>query len=183
MSDEIWYGNIWGKSIFLGVSHTSVSRVRVPHIFWDPATYARMVWPGATKFVRVAYFMGQQRPHPKRAVPKIWGMLAQHTVWPGGTKFGTITHVRVAYFRGQQRPHPKRAVPKIWGMLAQHPSYFWDLLQACTQYEKWQPNFAWWSKKVDVRKIFTGSAMKLFAVAYPHAILFHATSKNKNIDL
>ena len=55
--------------------------------------------------------------------------------WTTSTKFG-ITHVgEVRVSRGLAMPTTPRGGP-------QPPPNFWDLLHACTQYEKQQPNFA-----------------------------------------
>jgi len=57
---------------------------------------------------------------------------------------------------GQERVSGGQPSPHLKG--PQSPLNFWDLLRARTQYEKWQPNFAWWSViKLDVSNIFTRS--------------------------
>ena len=65
----------------------------VPLIFWDPHTYAKTVWPRATKFgiiTRVWHSRGSATPPiPRVRAPMSQKFLgpATHTVWETTTKF------------------------------------------------------------------------------------------------
>ena len=73
------------------------------------------------------------------ASPDIFGTpTCAQTVWPGATKFVVITRGGSGVFPGVSHA----PIPRLRGPMT---ATFWDLLHACTQYEKRQPNFAWLS--------------------------------------
>ena len=105
-----------GRSIFLGVSHTSIPRRRAPAspTFFDPR-YDQTVWPTATKFGMIIHagssvFLGSATTPSQRGwapdVPHILGPPAcAHTARETTTKFCMVIKldVRQNFLHGRPR--------------------------------------------------------------------------------
>jgi len=133
-SHEIWYCNTWGSSMFMGPS--------VSKIFETP-TYAKIAWPTAIDKIWHGNTWGSSmfpvgQPH---SILRGWGS-SVHIF------FGTPTYVQTVWHR--VHVSMASAMPRSQAVGPQHPPDFGDLLHACTQFEKQQTSFMWWSNRDEV---------------------------------